>query len=260
MKEEFTPSHPYAEIFPLHIEGQSFADFAVDLKENGLREKIVMHQGKVLDGRRRERGCRRAGIVPRYVQFKGDDAAALAFVISVNLHRRHLGEGERALIAGKIATAKRGSNPAKSGITTIAEAAKTMDVGEASAERGKKVATKGTPVLQAAVAEGTISITKAAEIASEPPEVQDKKVRELVSKPPPKAKPAPKPKSGSSKFNQAKFDDNYRKLIQFIDTTASGNGKGSTPPPKSLALKGNCHDICIQLMSEILATYKIWKT
>lgn len=188
MSNDFTPAHPFAEIFPLHIEGQSFFDFADDIKANGLREKIMMYKKMVLDGRRRERGCRRAGIAPEYEEFKGTEADALAYVISRNLHRRHLGEGERALIAAKIVTARQGSpgigkNKETSQNATFTdkpvtakEAAAMTGSTEAKVDRAKKVIKNGTPALQAAVADETISVSDAAKVSSEPPNVQDNAV------------------------------------------------------------------------------------
>ena len=104
-----TPVHDYAAIFPL-TEGQPLWDLSDRIKLNGLREPIVLLDGKILDGRRRELGCLRAGVDPKYRKFgsrKEDGNDPLEFVIDLNLHRRHLGEGDRALAAARYATAWR---------------------------------------------------------------------------------------------------------------------------------------------------------
>jgi hypothetical protein len=49
-----------------------------------------MFEDMILEGRNRYRACLKAGVEPRFGEFKGDDAAATAFVISKNIHRRHL--------------------------------------------------------------------------------------------------------------------------------------------------------------------------
>jgi ParB family chromosome partitioning protein len=46
------------------------------------RHPVVRYQGKILDGRNRLLACERAGVEPRFEDFEGDDAAALALVIS----------------------------------------------------------------------------------------------------------------------------------------------------------------------------------
>jgi hypothetical protein len=55
----------------------------------------------ILDGRNRDRACREAGVKPQYrdIEF-GDHAAAIAYVISANIFRRHLtGEQKREIVA-----------------------------------------------------------------------------------------------------------------------------------------------------------------
>jgi ParB-like chromosome segregation protein Spo0J len=86
--------HPFANRFPLMLGGE-FNEFVADIKANGLREPITLYQGKPLDGRNRYRACLRLKIEPRFEEFKGDDAAAIAFVISKNICRRHLKPKER---------------------------------------------------------------------------------------------------------------------------------------------------------------------
>jgi ParB-like chromosome segregation protein Spo0J len=77
--------------------GAEFNKFVADVKaNNGLHEPITLYQDKVLDGRNRYRACLNAKVEPRYEQFEGDDAAALAFVISKNIRRRHLKPKEKS--------------------------------------------------------------------------------------------------------------------------------------------------------------------
>jgi ParB-like chromosome segregation protein Spo0J len=83
------------------MEGEEFDALVADIKANGLCEKIWIHQGKILDGRNRYRACIEAGIEPDCCELPGDDESEiLAFVISKNIHRRHLtAEQKRDLIA-----------------------------------------------------------------------------------------------------------------------------------------------------------------
>src|SRR5262245_55524421 len=103
-------SHPLAAIFPL-MEGAEFDELVADIKANGQRQWIVTYEGMILDGRNRYRACLAAGVKPG-VQ-KGDDCVGdpAAYVVSANIHRRHLtAEQKRDLIAKLIAAAPDKSN------------------------------------------------------------------------------------------------------------------------------------------------------
>ena len=55
--------HPLADIFPL-LEGDAFDELVADIKANGLREKMDLYEGKIIDGRNRHRALQRLGIDP----------------------------------------------------------------------------------------------------------------------------------------------------------------------------------------------------
>jgi ParB-like chromosome segregation protein Spo0J len=88
------PYHPFAKEFP-PLDNAAFETFVADIETNGQREPITLYQGQILDGVHRYRACLRLKLKPRFVKFKGDDAAARAFVISRNVHRRHLKPKEK---------------------------------------------------------------------------------------------------------------------------------------------------------------------
>lgn len=173
-------AHPYAEIFPLN-EGQPLWDLADDIKTNGQLEPIWTLDGQILDGRRRELACIRAQVKPWREKYKGDDP--LTFVVSKNLHRRHLGEADRAKVAARIATMKQGGDRAKGSgdpfapgdkpSVSIEKAAEMMNVSPKAVKRAKKVDAKGTEAVKQAVDDKTITLTDAAKLAAQPPEVQD---------------------------------------------------------------------------------------
>jgi hypothetical protein len=88
------PFHSLANKFPL-LNGSEFLEFVADIEAQGLREPITLYEGQVLDGRNRYRACLRLKREPRFKEFKGDAAAACAFVISQNIVRRHLKAKEK---------------------------------------------------------------------------------------------------------------------------------------------------------------------
>jgi hypothetical protein len=72
LPEQRLTFHPFAELFPL-LEGERFDALVDSIKRNGLREPIVLHEGRILDGRNRFRACEIADVKPRTVKFKGGD-------------------------------------------------------------------------------------------------------------------------------------------------------------------------------------------
>jgi ParB-like chromosome segregation protein Spo0J len=100
--------HLVANIFPL-LEGAEFAELVADIKTHGLVEAIVVHEDMILDGRNRYRACIAADVEPVFRPFTGGDPSA--YVISANIHRRHLtAKKKRKLIATLIKANPKTSN------------------------------------------------------------------------------------------------------------------------------------------------------
>jgi hypothetical protein len=83
------PFHPIADMFPL-MEGKEFDELVGDIQRRGLGFPIVIFEGQIIDGRNRARACQRAGVEPRYSQFEGKAEDVPRFIVSANIHRRHL--------------------------------------------------------------------------------------------------------------------------------------------------------------------------
>ena len=114
--------HDLAKVFPVISDGE-LNKLATDIFENGLNEKIVLFQGKILDGRNRWIAAQRCSFALRddhFRKFEGSDAQAKAFVISANIHRRHLSAEQRRDLIAELIKAE----PAKSD-RQIAEVTKT---------------------------------------------------------------------------------------------------------------------------------------
>ncbi|QDU29449.1 Modification methylase RsrI [Anatilimnocola aggregata] len=90
-------SHPAANIFPI-ANGPELDKLAADIKANGQHHPIVLHEGKILDGRRRYLACLKAEIEPKFLAWDGK-GSPLDYVISTNVHRRHLSSSQRAIVA-----------------------------------------------------------------------------------------------------------------------------------------------------------------
>ena len=97
--------HPLANIFPL-IEGQAYQDLMADILKYGVREPIWLYEGKILDGRNRYRAATAMRVEFETSEYTGDNP--VAFVVSLNLHRRHLNESQRGMVAAKLETLKQG--------------------------------------------------------------------------------------------------------------------------------------------------------
>lgn len=201
--------HPAAELFPM-MSPEEHAGLVADIKENGVRTVLQFlgeswDDSQLIDGRNRLKAIEELGL--RYrdhaTLISPDDMPdPIKHVLSLNLHRRHLDESQRGLIAGEIAKLRQGGDRDGSklqicnfenGSTTLDNAAKALNVSKRTASSGRKVATKGTDELRKEVADGKISVSKAAKIASKPKEQQAAAIAE-EKKPKPKRKSKPKAK------------------------------------------------------------------
>ena len=89
--------HPVANIFPLMMDDE-FSALVQDIAEQGQLEPILIHDGKIVDGRNRYRACQKLGLDPITQTWK-QSGSLIKFIVSKNLHRRHLSSSQRAVIA-----------------------------------------------------------------------------------------------------------------------------------------------------------------
>jgi ParB-like chromosome segregation protein Spo0J len=100
--------HPLSTLFP-PMSDQELQELAKDIKINGLRTSIVLHEDKILDGVQRERACELANVQPTYMDFRQMEGlntnGPLAYVVSENLHRRHLHPSDYTILINKLVPA-----------------------------------------------------------------------------------------------------------------------------------------------------------
>jgi len=165
--------HPAATLFPLMTE-EEYEGLKQDIAENGQREDIVVWCGKLIDGRNRLRACEELQRQPSIAELD-DDQDPWKYVISHNLHRRHLDATQRGMIAGKMATLQRGGDRKTEDFkvskeTLIEDAAKLLNVGRESVMRAKKVLEHGSDELITACERGDVPVSLAAKLVTEEPD------------------------------------------------------------------------------------------
>jgi hypothetical protein len=113
------PIHEHARTFP-EMGQTELKELATDIHAHGLLEPITIYQRQILDGRNRLKAAAICNYAFKAADFVELDAKTdpLAFVISKNIHRRHLTtEQKRDLLATLIK-----HNPSKSNRQIGAEA------------------------------------------------------------------------------------------------------------------------------------------
>lgn len=214
--------HPLCTLFP-RMAGAEFESLIADIKANGQREPIIIHDGMILDGGNRYRACLEAGIEPQTMKYGGGNI--VSYVLSANLHRRHLSAGQHAAIVSSCqnwADAQPVGKPIKCNLAPLATAADRASVSGVSVRTQKsadKVA-KADPKLAVQVGHGDISLPKA--------------VAQVEAKQKPKNKPA------QAKVEAPKAEDEYTELdalkdqvAELQDALAIAHDKDSTDEEKA---------------------------
>lgn len=173
--------HPCANLFPLMGEAEH-QELKESISVSGQREPILLLDDQILDGRNRYRACLELGIDPVYREIECADP--LQYAIDLNLHRRHLNESQRAMVAAKIANMRQGertdiepsANLQK--VTSSEVAASKLNVSERSVASAKKVHQNATSELREAVEQGQITVSLAAGLTTAEPAFQ----REVVER------------------------------------------------------------------------------
>lgn len=183
-------THPAADLFPL-MEGEDLKALAADIKAHGLHNPVVLFAegGKrlVLDGRNRLRACEMVGVSPA-TEFWAGEGSPTEWVVSQNLHRRHLDASQRAMVAAglkemfvkeaesrRAANLKRGTKaPDAPNLEhrdegrSVEKAAKMMNVSPALVYQAQKVQREAPPEIVESVRKGDMTVHAAVQEIDRP--------------------------------------------------------------------------------------------
>jgi len=193
--------HPAACIFPM-LPDDELRQLADDIKTNGQNEPCVICDGMVLDGRNRWMACKLLGIKAKTVNESPTDP--VAYVMSMNLHRRHLTPSQASMCAARArdlyeqqAKERQKRKPAKSVPENLPElvkgdardlAGKAFGVSGKSVDHASKIIGSESKPLIKAVDDGRIAVSKAVKLIDKPAaeqvaEIEAPKGRALKKKP-----------------------------------------------------------------------------
>ena len=220
--------HKFCEIIPACTE-QEFKELKEDIKLNGLQIPIKIFDAKILDGRSRYRACRELEAEEHPIEFSKEvlfssakevsDVDALAYVISMNVKRRHLSASQRALIAARLVTSKLGGDRSVKLPTEITQdqVAKLAGVATKTVTDAVKVLDKGSPEVVNKVVDGELAVNKAAEQIRK--EEEDKKK-------PPEDTPVEDPPAFDADNAVEVYDEAEASLLNALVALANASGVG----------------------------------
>lgn len=183
--------NPYCAIFPEPTEAE-YRELVESIRESGQKIPIQLDaEGRILDGRTRYKACQELMLKPKLAKWEGRGSNELyaTFVLAMNVKRRHLTAGQRAMVAAEIAkigghggdrksenrqlfSKKISENPNENDENQVEHGpldppasleavAKSADVSSKSIRKAAKIA-EASPELAAEVAAGKKSLRQAA--------------------------------------------------------------------------------------------------
>jgi hypothetical protein len=235
--------HPVCKLFPDMLEDQ-FKDLVKDIQENGLQEPILTYKDHIIDGRHRYRACKMLGIEPRMEEWNGE-GSLVRFVVSRNLHRRHLNTSQKAMIAtdmlpllekeagirklkplqehvekvkgGKQSDDKGSGRRDKEGKRAAGEAAKAVGVSRRQVQDAKKVKEKN-PALAEKVKKGEMTAHAAKKLADASPKERKEALKKAEKVGIKKAVKELKPKKKAPKdITESKLAASIEKLVRALE-------------------------------------------
>jgi hypothetical protein len=183
--------HDAANIFPM--DDEHLPELAEDIGKHGQQVAIELCGGLIIDGRRRYTACKLAGVDPYFTEVNPADP--VAYVLSLNLHRRHLTPSQLSMVGARAreihdkaakdrqraSGGDRKSKESKSVVENLPQpiqekardaVGKAIGVSGKSIDHATRVIKQAIPEVVKAVDEGRMAVSTAAILATEPADVQ----------------------------------------------------------------------------------------
>jgi len=169
--------HPLCTYFP-RMSDAEFDSLKDNLLNNGQTHPIYALDGMILDGGNRYRALCELGIAPVIIEYTG--ANPTQFILSSNLHRRHLSQGQSAAIVSAsqswVSAQAAGNAPLRdtAQLDTATARAKQSGVGHRTQQLADKLVKEAPAELVKEVIDGKKSLNKAIKEISPPKPVAAK--------------------------------------------------------------------------------------
>jgi len=197
--------HPLCTYFP-RMSDAEFISLKANIQDIGQTHPIYTLDGMILDGGNRYRALCELGIKPVMIEYTGSNPTQ--FILSSNLHRRHLTQGQAAAIVSasqswvkaQVADDEKLAHSAP--LDTAESRAKQSGVGQRTQQMADKLIKEAPAELVKEVIDGKKSLTKA--------------IKEISPPKPVTPKPEPVPV-----VNQQLQDDHQEQLSSIIEEQQS---------------------------------------
>lgn len=170
------PEHPACRLIP-KLDDDEMRALSEDVLRNGVRVPIVLHGGKLLDGRARYAAARRAGIERIRATDLPITEDPAENKVRLDVLRRHLSTTTRAIIAVRLADMRPGRRTdlepaAKLREVSLAQACRLAGVSERSGSSVRAIFATGSDYLKRTLEADAIPLAVAAGIAKLPEDDQ----------------------------------------------------------------------------------------
>ncbi len=167
--------HPLCTYFP-RMSDDEFSALKENIQLNGQTHPIYTLNNMILDGGNRYRALCELGIEPVLVEYLGNNPSQ--FILSSNLHRRHLTQGQSAAIVSASQSWINAHTPTPADTTAPSDSAtsraKQSGVGQRTQQLADKLVKEAPAELIKEVIDGKKSLNKAIKEISPPKPVVEK--------------------------------------------------------------------------------------